>query len=86
MRDRILSPYLLYHQSPCSFHEQRSLAERISSEQGIDIQILLGHRSKAIREHYNDTRGKEWVKLAGKRPVLQRSFAEEIKNDNPQRT
>lgn len=49
--------------APPSFHEQRSLAERLFREQGIDTQILLGHSSKVMTDHYNDTRGKEWKKL-----------------------
>ena len=47
-----------------SFHEQRSLAERLYREQGIDTQTLLGHSSKTMTDQYNDTRGKEWKKLA----------------------
>lgn len=47
-----------------SFHEQRSLAERLYREQGIDTQTLLGHSSKTMTDKYNDTRGKEWKKLA----------------------
>lgn len=47
-----------------SFHEQRSLSERLYREQGIDTQTLLGHSSKTMTDQYNDTRGKEWKKLA----------------------
>ncbi|HHB8934222.1 phage integrase Arm DNA-binding domain-containing protein [Klebsiella pneumoniae] len=49
--------------SPPSFHEQRSLSERLYREQGIDTQILLGHTSKTMTDRYNDSRGKEWKKL-----------------------
>ncbi|HBR5010128.1 TPA: phage integrase Arm DNA-binding domain-containing protein [Klebsiella pneumoniae] len=49
--------------TPPSFHEQRSLSERLYREQGIDTQILLGHTSKTMTDRYNDSRGKEWKKL-----------------------
>ncbi|TCL06889.1 tyrosine-type recombinase/integrase [Sodalis ligni] len=45
---------------PPSFHEQRSLAERIYRESGIDTQRLLGHRHKEMTDKYNDNRGLEW--------------------------
>jgi len=44
-----------------TFHEQRSLAERIYREQGIDTQKLLGHKSRRMTDKYNDDRGKEWM-------------------------
>lgn len=47
-----------------TFHEQRSLSERLYREQGIDTQTLLGHSSKTMTDQYNNTRGKEWKKLA----------------------
>ena len=50
--------------SPTSFHEQRSLSERLYRDQGVDTQTLLGHSSKTMTDKYNDTRGKEWKKLA----------------------
>ncbi|WP_265694141.1 phage integrase Arm DNA-binding domain-containing protein [Providencia rustigianii] len=43
-----------------TFHEQRSLSERLYREQGLDTQKLLGHKSKIMTDHYNDDRGKEW--------------------------
>lgn len=49
--------------TPPSFHEQRSLSERLYRTQGIDTQILLGHSSKTMTDRYNDSRGKEWKKL-----------------------
>lgn len=49
--------------TPPSFHEQRSLAERLYRSQGVDTQTLLGHSSKTMTDQYNDTRGKEWKKL-----------------------
>lgn len=48
--------------TPPSFHEQRSLLERLYRTQGIDTQVL-GHSSKTITDRYNDLRGKEWKKL-----------------------
>ncbi|MBZ8693840.1 integrase [Escherichia coli] len=49
--------------TPPSFHEQRSLSERLFREQGIDTQILLGHSNQKMTDIYNDVRGKEWKKL-----------------------
>ncbi|MCF6692597.1 integrase [Raoultella terrigena] len=49
--------------TPPSFHEQRSLSERLYREQGVNTQILLGHTSKTMTDRYNDSRGKEWKKL-----------------------
>lgn len=43
-----------------SFHELRSLSERLYREQGIDTQKLLGHRTQIMTDKYNDDRGKEW--------------------------
>lgn len=52
--------------TPPSFHEIRSLAARLYNEQGIDAQVLLGHKSADMTAVYRDTRGAEWteVKLA----------------------
>lgn len=44
-----------------TFHEQRSLAERLYSEQGVNTQKLLGHKSQAMTDKYHDDRGKDWV-------------------------
>lgn len=49
--------------TPTTFHEQRSLAERLYRAQGIDTKTLLGHKVQATTDRYNDTRGQEWVKL-----------------------
>ncbi|WP_275074784.1 phage integrase Arm DNA-binding domain-containing protein [Providencia rettgeri] len=43
-----------------SFHELRSLSERLYREQGIDTQKLLGHQNQKMTDKYNDDRGKEW--------------------------
>jgi integrase len=50
--------------TPPSFHEQRSLAERLYRKQGIDTQMLLGHRTAAMTEQYNDERENGWLKLS----------------------
>ncbi|CAM3946562.1 tyrosine-type recombinase/integrase [Pluralibacter gergoviae] len=48
---------------PPTFHEQRSLSERIYRESGIDTQRLLGHKSRFMTDRYNDDRGREWRRL-----------------------
>lgn len=49
--------------TPTTFHEQRSLSERLYRAQGIDTKTLLGHKVQATTDKYNDTRGQEWIKL-----------------------
>ncbi|MBN3054917.1 site-specific integrase [Pectobacterium brasiliense] len=49
-----------------TFHEQRSLSERLYREQGIDTQKLLGHRTSKMTDKYNDDRGKDWVIIGTK--------------------
>lgn len=49
--------------TPATFHEQRSLAERLYEAQGIDTQKLLGHKSPNQTARYHDDRGKEWTKV-----------------------
>jgi integrase len=51
---------LKWDKSPPTFHELRSLSERLYAKQGIDTQELLGHRSRAMTEKYHDDRGREW--------------------------
>lgn len=50
--------------TPATFHEQRSLAERLYEAQGIDTQKLLGHKSPNQTARYHDDRGKDWTKIA----------------------
>lgn len=50
--------------SPATFHEQRSLSERLYKEQGLDTQKLLGHKTQQQTDRYHDDRGKEWNKVA----------------------
>ncbi len=40
-----------------SFHEQRSLSDRLYREQGIDTQIHLGHKNASQTDKYQDDRG-----------------------------
>lgn len=49
-----------------TFHEQRSLSERIYRDQGIDTQKLLGHKTQKMTDKYNDDRGKDWVVVSAK--------------------
>lgn len=49
--------------TPATFHEQRSLAERLYERQEINTQKLLGHKNRKQTDQYHDDRGKDWVKL-----------------------
>lgn len=46
-----------------TFHEQRSLAIRLYSTQGIDAQALAGHKDAATTALYRDVRGSEWISV-----------------------
>lgn len=48
---------------PPTFHEIRSLAERLYAEQGINTQSLLGHKDPRTTALYNDARGAEWIRV-----------------------
>lgn len=50
--------------SPATFHEQRSLSERLYKEQGLDTRKLLGHKTQQQTDRYHDDRGKGWSKVA----------------------
>lgn len=50
--------------SPATFHEQRSLSERLYKEQGIDTRKLLGHKTQQQTDRYHDDQGKDWSKIA----------------------
>lgn len=50
--------------TPTSFHEQRSLSERLYEKQGLDTQQLLGHKSAAMTEMYHDERDDGWTFVA----------------------
>lgn len=49
--------------TPPSFHEIRSLSARLYTEQGIDAQALLGHKSPDMTAIYRDVRGAEWIEV-----------------------
>ncbi|WGL97273.1 phage integrase Arm DNA-binding domain-containing protein [Arsenophonus sp. aPb] len=49
--------------TPATFHEQRSLSERLYREQGINTKELLGHKSQQQTDKYHDDRGKCWIKI-----------------------
>ncbi|VDZ58629.1 Site-specific recombinase XerD [Citrobacter freundii] len=49
--------------SPATFHEQRSLSERLYKKQGLDTQKLLGHKTQQQTDRYHDDRGKNWIKV-----------------------
>jgi integrase len=46
-----------------TFHEIRSLAARLYTEQGINAQPLLGHKSADMTSVYRDVRGSEWIEV-----------------------
>ena len=50
--------------TPPTFHEQRSLSERLYKAQGINTQELLGHSSAKMTELYHDERKEKWVVIA----------------------
>ena len=49
--------------SPATFHEIRSLAERLYREQGIDTRLLCGHSQQKMTDRYNDLRGTDWSEV-----------------------
>lgn len=49
--------------TPATFHEQRSLSERLYREQGINTKNLLGHKTQQQTDKYHDDRGKDWIKI-----------------------
>lgn len=49
--------------TPATFHEQRSLSERLYKEQGVDTRKLLGHKTQQQTDRYHDDRGKGWSKV-----------------------
>jgi integrase len=48
---------------PPSLHEMRSLAARLYDQQGVDSQVLLGHKDPATTALYRDNRGAEWMEV-----------------------
>lgn len=51
------------NKTPPSFHEIRSLAARLYTDQGTDAQALLGHKSPDMTAIYRDVRGAEWIEV-----------------------
>jgi len=49
---------------PPTFHEIRSLSERLYKKQGINTQELLGHKDERMTKKYDDIRGGDWLSLA----------------------
>lgn len=45
------------NKAPPTFHEIRSLSERLYRAQGINTRILLGHKRQSMTDQYNDDRG-----------------------------
>ncbi len=50
--------------TPPTFHEIRSLSERLYKAQGVDTLALLGHRHARMIEVYADPRQAEWTTVA----------------------
>lgn len=51
--------------TPATYHEIRSLAERLYSAQGVNTQALLGHKHAKMTEVYADPRQAEWGLVTG---------------------
>lgn len=62
LRDRVYSRNY-WNGTPTTFHEIRSLSERLYREQRIDTMTLLGHKSQQMTDKCNDSRGREYKKL-----------------------
>lgn len=59
VRDIVFYDARYWNGAPPSFHEIRSLSERLYRQQGIDTMTLLGHKTQQMTDKYNDSRGKE---------------------------
>ena len=59
----VIATGIVYVLKAPSFHELRSLSERVYREQGINTKKLLGHKREAMTEVYNDVRGCDWTKV-----------------------
>ena len=49
--------------TPPTFHEIRSLAIRLYSEQGVNAQLLAGHSDPGTTAIYLNARGHDYVKV-----------------------
>lgn len=54
---------LTWPAEPPTFHEIRSLSERLYKKQGINTKDLLGHREEKTTAIYNNARGAEWIEV-----------------------
>jgi enterobacteria phage integrase len=63
LRDELFPAEYWRDYNPPSFFEIRSLAERLYRQQGVNTQVLLGHKYSTTTELYNDLRGREWQHL-----------------------
>lgn len=66
LRDEVIPTEEWEGLEPATFHEIRSLSERIYRPYGINTNTLLGHTSQAMTDGYNGTRRqkeKEWRRL-----------------------
>jgi integrase len=50
--------------TPPTFHEIRSLSERLYEPQGINTQVLLGHSDAETTALYHSSRGQDWVTVS----------------------
>lgn len=59
--------------TPPTFHEIRSLSERLYRDQGgVNTQHLLGHNEESTTQIYNDSRGSQWTHaLDGRKIVIE---------------
>jgi integrase len=49
--------------TPPTFHEIRSLSLRLYGEQGVNVQLLAGHRDPDTTAIYLNARGHDYVKV-----------------------
>lgn len=63
LRDAVFKKEYWKEYNPPSLFEIRSLSERLYRNQGINTQLLLGHKYSSTTDLYNDLRGREWQYL-----------------------
>lgn len=63
LRDKVFDKTYWGDYAAPSFFEIRSLSERLYREQGVNTQILLGHKYRTTTDSYNDLRGRGWTYL-----------------------
>lgn len=56
-RDAVFPRETWGERTPPTFHEIRSLAERLYRGQGVDTKTMLGHKRQSMTDLYNDDRG-----------------------------